>query len=288
MATITTGQISGLQEIAYDYDGILCDVWGVLHNGVAAWPGAIDALSRFRSQGGSVVMITNAPRRNGPVLAQLESLGVPEGVFDEVVTSGDVTRKLISEMSRKVFHIGPERDLNLFEGLEVELVGVDEAQCVVCSGLNDDRTETPADYADLLKLLRARDLPFVCANPDIVVEYGDRLLWCAGALARDYAAIGGTTHIVGKPHRPIYEAAMQSLCRAAGKPLPREKVLAIGDGMPTDVAGAQGFGLDLLYISAGIHASEYGDAEEPDEQRLRSFLAANRVNPRAWAKRLKW
>lgn len=288
MLTRTAKKIDGLHEIASRYDGILCDVWGVLHNGVSPWPGAINALSQFRDQGGTVVMITNSPRRKSAVVDQLYDIGVPQGVFDDVVTSGDVTRKLISEVESEIFHIGPERDLHLFEGLDVRLVELDEAQSVVCTGLNDDRTETPEEYQQLLGQIRKRALPFICANPDIVVEYGDQLLWCAGALARDYSAIGGATHIAGKPHNPIYEAAIARLNQAAGKEISKDRILAIGDGMPTDVAGAQDFGLDLLYVSAGIHAAEYGEAENPDPLLLQEFLSRQDANPVAWTPRLKW
>lgn len=284
----TTPRIHGLGEIAGDYQALLCDVWGVLHNGVAAWPDAVDALTRFRKTGGVVVMITNAPRPREPVLAQLASLGVPEGTFDAVVTSGDVTRNLISKMHRKVFHIGPERDYKLYDGLDVEFVEVEEAHTVVCTGLNDDRTETPEDYADLLQRLRARELPFVCANPDIVVEYGDRLLWCAGALARDYRELGGETHIVGKPYGPIYERAVEVLNEHSSSPIEKKSILAIGDGMHTDMAGAAQFHLDFLYISSGIHAAEYGDADAPDAVRLEEFLSGNEAAPRAWLPRLQW
>ncbi|MGI9402031.1 MAG: TIGR01459 family HAD-type hydrolase [Rhizobiaceae bacterium] len=287
MLTKPANKIDGLHEIAPDYDGILCDVWGVLHNGVAAWPGAVDALTQFRKQGGTVVMITNSPRRKASVVDQLHDIGVPDGVFDDVVTSGDVTRKLISEVESEVFHIGPDRDLHLFEGLGVKLVELEQAKSVVCTGLNDDRSETPEDYENLLKQILEMELPFICANPDIVVEFGDRLLWCAGAIARDYAEIGGDTHIAGKPHNPIYEAAISRLGKAAGKEIPENRILAIGDGMPTDVAGAQDFGLDLLYVSAGIHAADYGDAEDPDIARLQEFLDRHGARPVAWMPRLK-
>lgn len=287
-----SSRIDGLSELAGRYDGILCDVWGVLHNGVTAWKGAIEALSGFRRQGGSVVMITNAPRPHGPVLEQLAGLGVPEGTFDAVVTSGDVTRMLVTEMSPAVYHLGPDRDLSLYQGLHVDLVGKQDAQTVVCTGLVDDTVETPENYRGLLAELRARDLPFICANPDIVVERGDSLVWCSGALARDYEALGGKTYIVGKPHRPIYERAMARLGEAAGSELAHDRVLAIGDGMPTDVAGAKAFGIDLLYISAGIHAADYagdgGDPGEPDPERLATFLQSHEARPAAWMPRLRW
>lgn len=280
--------IDGLGELARSYDGILCDVWGVLHNGVAAWPGAIEALSRFRAGGGSVVMITNAPRPNGPVLKQLAGLGVPDGVFDAVVTSGDVTRALIASMPPEVFYIGPQRDLELFSGLDAEIVDLERAKSVVCTGLRDDRSETPEDYADLLAEIRKHDLPFICANPDIVVEYGNTLLWCAGALARDYRELGGKALIAGKPHLPIYEKGVAGLAEAAGKELEKARILAIGDGMPTDVAGAANFGVDLLYVSSGIHAGEYGDPENPDVHQLSGFLARHDATPVATLPRLVW
>lgn len=286
--TTECGRLDGLRLLAGRYDGILCDVWGVVHNGVAAWPAAVDALARFRSGGGAVVLVTNAPRPRAPVIAQLAGLGVTAGAFDTVVTSGDVTRGLIKARPPKLFHIGPDRDLSLYEGLNVELVGSGEAETVVCTGLVDDTTETPENYRPLLEELRARNLPFICANPDIVVERGDSLVWCAGALARDYEAIGGEVHIAGKPYRPIYERAVDELSQAAGRPLDRHRVLAIGDGLATDVAGAAAFGLDLLYVSAGIHAAEYGLPDAPDADRLRQFLSRHGAAPAAWLPRLTW
>ena len=283
-----TGRIGGLSEIASDYDALLCDVWGVLHNGIAAWPDAMVALSAFRRTGGKVVMVTNAPRPFGPVVEQLKGLGVRDGVYDAIVTSGDVTRELIAREGGKVFHIGPAWDRPLFDGLGVELVGKEGAATVVCTGLNDDRTETPDDYAGLLAELAGRDLPFICANPDIVVEKGDQLLWCAGALARDYAALGGRTLVAGKPHAPIYAAAQGFAERLAGRSIPANRYLAIGDGMPTDVRGAADAGLDLLYVSAGIHAADYGEPEAPDPARLAAFLDREGARPRAWLPRLRW
>jgi HAD superfamily hydrolase (TIGR01450 family) len=288
MVTKLIERIDGLREIAPRYEAVLCDVWGVLHNGIEVWSGAVEALSAFRRDGGHVVMITNAPRPHGPVLAQLAKLGVPDGVFDAVLTSGDVTRNLILQKARRIFHIGPDRDLTLYEGLDVELVSQEEAETVVCTGLVDDRTETPQDYAPLLASLAARKLPFICANPDIVVEMGGQLLWCAGALARDYKELGGETFIVGKPHPLIYQSARTMLDKIAGRHIPTAKILAIGDGMPTDVKGAANAGLDLLYISSGIHAGEYGEVDNPDAMLLSGFLASHEASPVAWMPRLKW
>ena len=286
-ATNTIAMIDTLDALTPRYDAVLCDVWGVVHNGVRVFSEATAALRRARESGLPVVLITNAPRPHADVERQLETLGTPADCFDAVVTSGDVTRALISEGSRRVFHLGPERDYPIFEGLDVELVEEFEASSVVCTGLFDDDTETPEDYAGMLARMRARDLPFICANPDIVVERGDRLVWCAGALARDYGQLGGRTIIAGKPHRPIYEASIAAAEQLLDRPLARERVLAIGDGIMTDVKGASGFGLDVLYVTGGIHAREYAGPKGADPQRLADFLERHGYHPVAAIEKLR-
>ncbi|MEM9575354.1 MAG: TIGR01459 family HAD-type hydrolase [Pseudomonadota bacterium] len=283
---MNTQIIKRLDEIVSDYDLILCDVWGVIHNGVNAWSQAYRALARARSAGLAVVLITNAPRPFGPVVKQLANLGVPDETFDAIVTSGDVTRALIKQGSPKVFHLGQEQDLPIYDGLDVELVNEEEAHTVVCTGLVNDEFETPAHYAEQLKRFKARDLPMICANPDIVVEKGHKLLWCAGALARDYAALGGTTLIAGKPHAPIYEEAIKLAEAKSGKEIDRSRILAIGDGVPTDVKGAMDNGLQLLFISDGIHSREYGEPGNPDIEQLQKFLAVHNASPVATMKKL--
>ncbi|MCR9123142.1 MAG: TIGR01459 family HAD-type hydrolase [Phyllobacteriaceae bacterium] len=263
MATIDT-----LDALHDRYDAILCDVWGVLHNGVESWPAACEALQRARKAGKTVVLITNSPRPTAQVLAQLARLDVPRDCHDDIVTSGDVTRTLIAEGPRGVFHIGTDDDLPIFEGIDVDLVEDFEASAVVVTGPRDDERETPDDYAELLARLRARDLPMICANPDIVVERGDRLIYCAGAIARAYGLLGGRTLIAGKPHAPIYDEAMARI----GGSVDRARVLAIGDGMTTDVKGAMDNGFDLLFVSDGIHAREYGAPGAPDPAKLEAVL----------------
>lgn len=280
-------RIDSLDALSGRYAAILCDVWGVVHNGVSAFAEAHEALARARARGVAVVLITNAPRPHDGVEAQLDLLGVPAGAYDRVVTSGDVTRDLIRDGARRLFHLGPDRDLSLYDGLDVELVEEFEASSVVCTGLFDDDTETPDDYADMLRRLRARDLPFICANPDIVVEKGDRLIWCAGALARDYALLGGRTMIAGKPHRPIYEAALKAAGEVLGRPVAASEVLAIGDGVLTDVKGAEANGIDVLYVSGGIHAADYGDTLDPDPVLLAAFLEKHGHHPVAIIPRLR-
>lgn len=279
--------IERLDELTADYSVVLSDVWGVLHNGVRVFPEAAEALQKARSKGLAVVLITNSPRPRQGVLEQLQMMDMPDDVCDRIVTSGDVTRDLIQAGPRRVFHIGPERDTMLYDGLDVELVEEFEASSVVCTGLFDDDNEVPEDYAEMLQRLRARNLPFICANPDIVVERGDELIWCAGALARGYAQIGGRTQIAGKPHRPIYEAALAAASEVLGREVARSEVIAIGDGMFTDVKGAADNGLDVLYVSGGIHAAEYGDALSPDHKQLSAFVSKHGYKPVAALPRLR-
>lgn len=281
-------RIDGLSSIATNYDLILCDVWGVLHNGISARPDCIDALSNFRKNAGTVIMITNAPRQRKAVKQQLKSLGVPASVYDEIVTSGDVTRDLMKNGEKKLFHIGPDKDLNLFEGLDVERVDEENAKAVICSGLWNEKTETPADYTDLLQRLQKRDLTLICANPDLVVEVGDHLEYCAGAIAQAYRKLGGNTLISGKPYEPIYKLAVSEAQKNTGTNFDKSKILAIGDGMPTDIKGADSFGIDALYISAGIHSREYGDIENPDHESVQQFLKQNDQMPIAYLPRLRW
>ncbi len=281
-----TAQIDALHEIVEDYDVILCDVWGVLHNGVDPFVQAGKALSKAREAGVCVVLITNSPRPSAGVIAQLEMIGVPDAAYDRIVTSGDVTRRLIAEGPKDIFLLGPDRDLPLLDGLDVRVViSPEDAQSVVCTGFFDDETETPDDYADMLQGFKVRGVPLICANPDLVVERGDRLIPCAGAMAAAYAQIGGETRIAGKPHAPIYAAALAEAEAVKGT-VDRKRVMAIGDGMPTDVRGALDAGFDLLYISGGIHAAEYVLGGKTDVEALEAFLKRENATPNWWMPRL--
>lgn len=280
-------RIDRLETLSGRYSVILCDVWGVVHNGVAPFPHGCAALARAREAGKAVILITNSPRPNGGVEEQFGSIGVPRNCWDRIVTSGDVTRELISSSARRIFHLGPERDYPLYDGLDVELVEEFEAAAVCCTGLFEDEAETPEDYTDMLQRLRSRNLPMICANPDIVVERGERLIWCAGALARDYGLMGGRTLIAGKPHRPIYDEALRAAAEVLERDVNSSEVLAIGDGMLTDVKGATDTGVDVLYISAGIHVAEYGDADNPDIDRLAAFLKSHSQEPVGFMPRLR-
>lgn len=278
-------RILTLGEITAGFDVILSDVWGVLHNGVSAFPDAAVALREARKAGKTVVLITNSPRPAPGVIAQLRVLGVPDEAYDRIITSGDVTRGLIAEGPKKVFLLGPERDLPLLDGLDVERVSEAEAQSVVCTGFFDDETETPEDYTEMLKGFIARNVPMICANPDLVVERGERIIPCAGAMAAYYEQLGGEVRIAGKPHAPIYEACLAAAKEVRGA-FAKDRVLAIGDGMPTDVKGAIASGLNLLYISGGIHAAEYTLNGQTDEALLNAYLKGQGAAPGWWMPRL--
>jgi HAD superfamily hydrolase (TIGR01459 family) len=269
--------IDGLGALSGRYDAILCDIWGVLHNGREAFRPASEALAAFRCGGGTVVLITNAPRPNPIIRDQALAFGVAPEAFDAVVTSGDVAIGMIAARGgAPLHHIGPPRDLALIAaaaergGVAPPLVGPGEATYLLCTGLFDDSVETPEDYVDRLAAFAERRLPMICANPDLVVHRGHKLVYCAGALAEVYEALGGETIYAGKPHRPIYKAALERIAALRGAPVAPARALAFGDALRTDLAGAAAAGLDALFVADGIHRDElYGPAAAADAlQRL--------------------
>jgi HAD superfamily hydrolase (TIGR01459 family) len=268
--------IDGLDALSGRYDAILCDIWGVLHNGREAFAPASAALAAFRRGGGSVALITNAPRPNPIIRDQALHFGVAPEAFDAVVTSGDVTvGMIVARGSAPLHHIGPPRDLALIaaaaeRGVAPSVVGPRDAAYILCTGLFDDSTETPEHYADRLAAFAERRLPMICGNPDLVVHRGHKLVYCAGALAELYEALGGETIYAGKPHRPIYAAALERIAALRGAPVAPARALAIGDALRTDLAGAAAAGLDALFVADGIHRDElYGPGAGDDAlQRL--------------------
>lgn len=253
MAKADLVSIASLATVAGDYDLLLCDVWGVVHDGRVKSPASEAALVAAREGGVRVVLVTNSPRPSAGVVSQLDALHVSRDAYDAIVTSGDATRALIAKGPRRIFHIGLPRDLDLYDGLDREIVSEEEAEVVVVTGLVSDETETPADYAALLQRLAARGLEMICANPDIVVHRGPQLVYCAGALGEAYAALGGRVHLAGKPHAPIYEVALER----SGLAAPR--TLCIGDGLHTDVKGAASIDADVLFVQEGIHRDELAE-----------------------------
>ena len=275
--------------LAANYDVVLSDVWGVTHNGVSAFPDAGEALARFRAGGGAVILITNAPRRGEEVSRQLDLFGVPRNAYDGIASSGDVTCGVMAERpGQSVFHLGPRRDLSIFDGLGIRFAPVEEADYVVCTGLFDDDVETPESYRDMLTVMRRRALFMVCGNPDVVVERGDKLVYCAGAVADLYGSLGGEVYYAGKPYSPIYEMALAKATHARGTKAPLSRVLAIGDSVRTDLKGAAAFGIDCLFITAGIHAEELGGRHEPDLRRLEEIFADAGRAARAVTRTLVW
>jgi HAD superfamily hydrolase (TIGR01459 family) len=279
--------IPHFSAIAPDYDVLLCDVWGVVHNGVHAFAEPCDALMRARARGAAVVLITNAPRPSEVVARQLDRFQVPRETYDGIVSSGDVTRGVIqSRPGQSLFHLGPERDRSIFAGLDLRFAPLASADYVVCSGLNDDEKETPDDYRERLAAMLARKLFMVCGNPDVVVERGDRLVYCAGAIADLYAGMGGEVLYAGKPYRPIYDMALAKA--GLGRKVDARRVLAIGDSVRTDLSGAHAFGVDCLFVTSGIHAEELGGREYPDAHAISGLFAVAGELPKAVMRQLVW
>ena len=281
--------ITGLRELSANYDVLVCDIWGVIHNGREAFPGVVDTLRRFRANG-IVLLLSNAPRPNAPIREQLASLLVPEDAYDELVTSGDLTRRLLAERAPlKVHHVGPDRSQPLFDDLAILRVPMKEADVIVCTGPFDDTTEGPDDYRDYWHDGLARRLPLYCANPDLVVQRGDQMIYCAGALAQQYESLGGEVLYLGKPHAPAYALVAERLRERTGRAIPREKWLAVGDGLKTDILGATRAGIDSLLITGGIHESELASADgTPDPAKIERVFAAQNLKSVAAMRRLLW
>ncbi len=280
---------SSLGQLAGSYDAVLSDVWGVIHNGVAAHPEAVEALRSFRHGGGRVVLITNAPRASAPIVAMLDRLGVGRDAYDSIVSSGDVTRTMIAPYrGRTIHHVGPpEIDDSLYDGLGVTRGPVDRAEAVVVTDLESD-DDTPDMYEERLQGWLKRGLPLICANPDRVVEHGGRIVYCGGALADLYEAHGGKVLMAGKPYRPIYAEALRLAEAAAGHSLRRDRVLGIGDSVRTDAIGAAGFGIDLLFITGSIHAGELDAFGTPDPDAIRALVAPSGARLAGFMPKLWW
>jgi len=286
--------IVGLSALAPRYDALICDIWGVIHNGREAFPGVVDCLKRARAENKIVLLLTNAPRPSDPIKVQLESFGVPRDAYDGIVTSGDLTQSVFAERTAdghtlKLFRVGPDRDAPLYEGFNVARVAMEEAETIVCTGPFDDTKEGPDDYRELWTKARALNLPFICANPDLVVQRGDQLVYCAGALGKLYEEMGGEVLYLGKPHLPVYDFVARRLAQVTGRTIDKSKWLAIGDGLKTDILGATRAGIDALLISGGIHEPELADAHgTPDPQRIAHVLSGAGLKAVAATRRLIW
>jgi HAD superfamily hydrolase (TIGR01459 family) len=283
--------IASLSDIAPRYDAVFCDLWGCLHNGKTPFPAAVAALQGFRAGGGTVVLLTNAPRPKSSIVKQLDAMGVPRDAWDEVVSSGEAAQfaMISGAVGHRVHHIGAPKDEPFFTDFSDDLaayaatqppiqrVPLKDAEGIICTGLKDDLTETPEDYRAALLMGKTLGLPMLCANPDIVVDMGDKRMFCAGALAQDYEAMGGTALYFGKPHPPIYDLARRRLsAMRSGDP----QILCIGDGVQTDVQGGISEGLDVLFITGGIDTTAFGtDSSNPDKDLLDDWLTARQLSP---------
>jgi HAD superfamily hydrolase (TIGR01459 family) len=276
--------VTSIAPLAEGRQAWLVDGWGVVHNGIEPFAAACDACVRFRLAGGIVVLLSNAPRPAPSVASQLDRIGVPRFAWDAILSSGDAARAMIGDLQGPIFHLGPERDLSLFDGLNVQMSGPEAAQAVVCTGLFDDEIETPADYAELLAGFAGRHLPMVCANPDLAVERGSKLVHCAGALAQAYEQLGGKVQYAGKPYLPIYELAFALIDKLKGHAVPKSKILALGDGVRTDIKGAAEAGVASVFIVSGVHIA--GSAI--DQATLTELFAGLPANPIAAMAGLAW
>ncbi|MEQ1649670.1 MAG: TIGR01459 family HAD-type hydrolase [Hyphomicrobiaceae bacterium] len=262
----------------------ICDIWGVLHNGVEVYKSAVDACRQFRRAGGIVILVSNAPRPSSGVLRQFETLGIGNDVYDRVLTSGDVTRTTLQQhLNTPTLHIGPDRDVGLFDGLSIPRVTATDAKLILCSGLYDDTSETPDNYNDLLKSLAERKVPMLCANPDIKVDRGGEIIYCAGAVAARFSELGGEVSYAGKPHAPIYQAAYAEIDRIKANKVHTIDILAIGDGIETDIRGGLNAGLRTLYVTSAIHL-----AAQLNEQSLAQLFPDPAMRPTAATERLAW
>ena len=281
--------LTGAAALIRRYDVLFCDVWGVLHDGRTAYPGANSCLPRFRAGGGRVVLVSNAPLPGDAVAGVLDSKGVSRLAWDAIVTSGDLTRLRMVELGlHAIHHVGPPRDLPLFAGLAQKLVAFDEAEALVVTGLVHDARETADDYRHVLEAALAKQLPLICANPDLSVEVGGRVYPCAGAIAALYAQMGGNVHWEGKPYPAAYELAFKTAEKLGGHPVKRDQVLAIGDAVRTDLAGAARAGIDALFIVGGLHREALMADDVIDRAKLDDALGEVAATTRAAMPYLVW
>ena len=276
-----------LSSLAKEYDIILCDVWGVVHNGSALYPEAADALIRFRDGGGSVILVSNASRLGTMVAASLERLGMPLKAFDVLITSGDITRDYIAKRPDcAVFDIGPGDSVPILEGLDMRFSSLQQADLAVSSGAFDSADKKLKSLRPVLLDMMSKNLLLLCANPDVLTQLGERRVLCSGAVAQLYANLGGRVHYAGKPQAPIYERALSLAAQLRDEPIPRERVLVIGDSLRTDVAGAVRCGFASLFVWGGIHSTELGT--HPSAVKLASLFAKVQLHPTAVTERLAW
>jgi HAD superfamily hydrolase (TIGR01459 family) len=294
MASAALPYYDGIGPLADRYDALLLDLWGVVHNGKAPFPGVVDCLNRLRAAGKRVVLLSNAPRSSDTVVTFLDGIGVEAGTYDRIVTSGDAARRALvarsdpfhARLGRTYYYLGKAMDRGMLAGTDyAESEDLADASFFLNLGLADPAVETTATYRPVLAAGLARGLPMVCGNPDLEVLFGDGMQECAGALAQAYAEMGGEVYWHGKPWPRVY-----GLCFEVLSGIPRRRILAIGDSLRTDIAGAAAAGIDSLFAVSGIHAREYGVAPGtvPDIGLVRRRVAAGEVRPSGLIATLRW
>jgi len=285
--------INDFNQISAKYKSVFCDLWGCLHNGKESFEKSLNALLTFKQSGGVVILLTNAPRPSEPVKNQIEKLGITKPYFDEIVTSGDAAQLGLfsGNFGSNVFHIGAKRDLSFFninhdlisKPIDVNLVDISRSSSIVCTGLFNDLIEEPSDYDQIISEGIARQLPLLCANPDLQVDFGHQRLWCAGAIAARYEKAGGTSMYFGKPHKPIYDLALKKL-HDIEPTITKSEIVCIGDGILTDIRGGLSYSLDTLFVSGGLSDQDTGTingAKSPSKEKLTKFLQKMNIPPTA-------
>src|SRR5216684_1832123 len=288
---MTLRLIDGMHALAPDYDGFILDLWGVVHDGTTPFPGVLDCMGRLIAAGKRLVLLSNAPRRSDDVVRRIATIGVPAGLYHAVMSSGEEAWRHLAQrdepfyaaLGRRVLHIGSERDLEIRDGLDLDFVETPaEADFILNTG-PAEWEDTITDYAPVLHAARERYLPMVCANPDLIVIHNGRPALCAGALAEEYERIGGRVRWHGKPYPSVYDSCLALLGIAD-----RRRILAIGDSLRTDIAGAAGAGIDALLIAGGIHAAEFGAGGALDLDRIATAIEKSGTNPIGVAARFVW
>ena len=278
--------IKNLNSISQKYNVILCDLWGCLHDGRKKFPDALSAIKKSKYHGAKIILLTNSPRTNRFVKKQISDIGILEDSYDDIITSGDASLSVVEKkfLGNKIFHIGPKRDMSFFSELknhkEIERVNLNCATGIVCTGLFDEINENPNDYIEILNFSFKNKLKFLCVNPDIKVNFGDKKLWCAGSLAQLYLKIGGDVIFCGKPHQKIYNLAIKRISKKYN--LNKKKILCIGDGLNTDIMGGINQGYDTLFVCSGIHNNQIGTSHtspEPEIKKLKKLFNETKLFP---------
>ncbi len=274
-------EIYKFSEVSEEYDALICDVWGVIHNGKELFSGINECLKNYMAKGGVIVLLSNAPRPANYVEEMLKKLGLERECYNDIITSGDLTKKSLNDnlFGNNCFHIGPDRDLNIFDDTKVKRVDFNKADFIFVTGLFDDESEDENDYIDLLSLAKERGMTLVCANPDLLVQRGDKLIPCAGLISKKYEEIGGETINVGKPFSPIFEEAISLINKT--KKIEKSRILVIGDGLETDIKGANLIGLDSLLILGGLFSNNSKD-------KIIESIENKQIYPSYFVNELKW